>query len=113
MTTTTVEETSVHAGHRVTPLRVLRSEWAKLWSLRSTWITLGVAFVFLVGIAVIASSRYASLINSGERMGADFRRSTVVGLSLRGTDFAQLALGVLGVLVTAGEYTTGSIRSSL
>src|SRR6266498_3043556 len=113
MTTTVEEETSVHAGYRVTPLRVLRSEWAKLWSLRSTWITLGVAFVFLIGIAVIASSRYASLINSGERMDPDFRQATVVGLSLRGTDFAQLALGVLGVLVTAGEYTTGSIRSSL
>jgi ABC-type transport system involved in multi-copper enzyme maturation permease subunit len=113
MTTTVDIETSVRRDYRVTPLRVVRSEWAKLWSLRSTWITLGVALVFLVGIGVIASSRYASLINSGERMDPDFRNATAVGLSLRGTDFAQLALGVLGVLVTAGEYTTGSIRSTL
>jgi ABC-type transport system involved in multi-copper enzyme maturation permease subunit len=111
MTTTVDIET--RQDLRVTPLRVVRSEWAKLWSLRSTWITLGVALVFLVGIGVIASSRYASLINSGERMDPDFRNATAVGLSLRGTDFAQLALGVLGVLVTAGEYTTGSIRSTL
>jgi ABC-2 type transport system permease protein len=113
MTTTVDNTTSVRPDYRVTPLRVVRSEWAKLWSLRSTWITLGVALVFLVGIGVIASSRYASLINSGERMDPDFRNATAVGLSLRGTDFAQLALGVLGVLVTAGEYTTGSIRSTL
>jgi hypothetical protein len=32
---------------------------------------------------------------------------------LFGVPFAQLALGVLGVLVTAGEYSTGMIRSSL
>jgi len=110
--TTTVDITT-RQDYRVTPLRIVRSEWAKLWSLRSTWITLGVALVFLIGIGLIASSRYASLINSGERGNAEFRQSTVVGLSLRGTDFAQLALGVLGVLVTAGEYTTGSIRSTL
>jgi ABC-2 type transport system permease protein len=113
MTMTVDSGTTVRPEFRVTAPRVVRSEWAKLWSLRSTWITLGVALVFLVGIGVIASSRYASLINSGQPMDEDFRNATVVGLSLRGADFAQLALGVLGVLVTAGEYTTGSIRSTL
>jgi ABC-type transport system involved in multi-copper enzyme maturation permease subunit len=46
-------------------------------------------------------------------MDADFANSTAVSLSLFGTRFAQLALGVLGVLVTAGEYSTGMIRSTL
>jgi ABC-type transport system involved in multi-copper enzyme maturation permease subunit len=46
-------------------------------------------------------------------MDHDFASSTAVSLSLFGTNFAQLALGVLGVLVTAGEYSTGMIRSSL
>jgi hypothetical protein len=32
--------------YKVTGLRVLRAEWAKFWSLRSTWITLGLALVF-------------------------------------------------------------------
>jgi ABC-2 type transport system permease protein len=34
-------------------------------------------------------------------------------ISLRGVFLAQLAIGVLGVLVISGEYSTGMIRSSL
>ncbi|MEU2427435.1 ABC transporter permease [Streptomyces sp. NPDC007851] len=98
--------------HRVTGRRVLASEWAKLWSLRSTWITLGLGLLFLVAFGLIASSRYRSGIGSAH-MDPDFARSTAVSLSLFGTNFAQLALGVLGVLVTAGEYSTGMIRSTL
>lgn len=113
MTATTELTPATFSNYRVTQPRVLRSEWAKLWSLRSTWITLSVAFVFLVGIGIIAAARYTSLIHSGQPFGGDFRHATVVTLALRGTDFAQLALGVLGVLVTAGEYTTGAIRSTL
>ncbi|MGC0343874.1 ABC transporter permease [Streptomyces sp. SLBN-8D4] len=98
--------------YRVTGRRVLASEWAKLWSLRSTWITLGLGLLFLVAFGLIAASRYTSEIGSGH-MDRDFAASTAVSLSLFGVNFAQLALGVLGVLVTAGEYSTGMIRSTL
>ncbi|MFJ6986823.1 MULTISPECIES: ABC transporter permease [unclassified Streptomyces] len=100
--------------YRVTAARVLRSEWAKLWSMRSTWITLGLGLLFLVAVGVIASTQYASQADSAraaER--GDFADATAVSLALFGTTFAQLALGVLGVLVTAGEYSTGMIRSTL
>ncbi|MEU6508339.1 ABC transporter permease [Streptomyces sp. NPDC046942] len=100
-------------AYRVTGRRVLSSEWSKLWTLRSTWITLGLALLFLVAFGLIASARYKSNIDSGHHMDGDFARSTAVSLSLFGTHFAQLALGVLGVLVTAGEYSTGMIRSTL
>ncbi|MCZ4095098.1 ABC transporter permease [Streptomyces sp. SID13666] len=99
--------------YRVTARRVLRSEWAKLWSLRSTWITLGLGLLFLVAFGLIASWQFKSRITSGRHMDGDFASSTAVSLSLFGTNFAQLALGVLGVLVTAGEYSTGMIRSTL
>ena len=98
-------------AYRVTGRRVLSSEWAKLWSLRSTWITLGLGQLFLVAFGLIASSRYKSGIGSAH-MDRDFAASTAVSLSLFGTHFAQLAVGVLGVLVTAGEYSTGMIRST-
>jgi ABC-type transport system involved in multi-copper enzyme maturation permease subunit len=98
--------------YRVTGRRVLSSEWAKLWSLRSTWITLGLGLLFLVAFGLIAASRFKSQYGSA-RMNPDFARATAVSLSLFGTNFAQLALGVLGVLVTAGEYSTGLIRSTL
>ena len=99
--------------YRVTGRRVLSSEWAKLWSLRSTWITLGLGLLFLVAFGVIAASHYKSSLDSGRHMDRDFATATAVSLSLFGTNFAQLALGVLGVLVTAGEYSTGMIRSTL
>jgi ABC-2 type transport system permease protein len=98
--------------YRVTSLRVLRSEWAKLWSLRSTWITLGVGLLFLVAFGIIGALRYKSGYASATP-DPDFADSTVLDLSLFGTNFAQLAIGVLGVLVTAGEYATGMIRSTL
>jgi ABC-type transport system involved in multi-copper enzyme maturation permease subunit len=39
--------------------------------------------------------------------------TTATSTSLTGTFFAQLAIGVLGVLLISGEYSTGMIRSSL
>lgn len=119
LTTTTPEapeaapDAPARPAHRVTGRRVLSSEWAKLWTLRSTWITLGLALLFLIAFGLIAASRYKSNIDSAHHMHGDFARSTAVSLSLFGTHFAQLALGVLGVLVTAGEYSTGMIRSTL
>ncbi|MEU5533986.1 ABC transporter permease [Streptomyces sp. NPDC020362] len=98
--------------YRVTGRRVLFSEWAKLWSLRSTWITLGLGLLFLLAFGLIAASRYKFMFGT-PRMDRDFARATAVSLSLFGTNFAQLALGVLGVLVMAGEYSTGMIRSTL
>ncbi|MFF9154462.1 ABC transporter permease [Streptomyces sp. NPDC014846] len=112
--TATAEEprtTAARPAYRVTGRRVLASEWAKLWTLRSTWITLGLGLLFLVAFGLISASRYKSGIDSGH-MDRDFADSTAVSLSLFGTNFAQLALGVLGVLVTAGEYSTGLIRST-
>ena len=94
--------------YRVSGWRVLRSEWAKLWSLRSTWITLTLGLMFLLVFGLIISLQF----NAGN-LDSDFDTSTAVDLSLFGIPFAQLALGVLGVLVMAGEYSTGMIRSTL
>ncbi|MFD3456216.1 ABC transporter permease [Streptomyces sp. NPDC058691] len=100
-------------AYKVTGARVMRAEWAKLWSLRSSWITLGLALLFLVAFGLIAAFQFKSRISSGRPMDRDFADATALSLSLFGTNFAQLALGVLGVLVAAGEYSTGMIRSTL
>ncbi|MBO1417512.1 ABC transporter permease [Streptomyces sp. FH025] len=120
MTTTAPSQTATPAeprparpAYKVTPARVLRSEWAKLWSLRSTWITLGLALLFLVAFGLIAAFQFKSRLTSGRPMDRDFSDANALSLSLFGTNFAQLALGVLGVLVAAGEYSTGMIRSTL
>ncbi|WP_367320539.1 ABC transporter permease [Streptomyces sp. HUAS ZL42] len=102
--------------YKVTGLRVLRSEWAKFWSLRSSWITLGVAVFLLVLFGAIASYTYSpdAVATAGGPPGpGGGSDSDAVSLALTGVSFAQLAVGVLGVLLAAGEYSTGMIRSTL
>ncbi|BCY10726.1 ABC transporter permease [Actinoplanes sp. L3-i22] len=98
---------------KVTGPRVLRSEWAKLRSLRSTWITLGLALLFLLGLGVIATLRYKSGIGDDRPADRDFADATTYSLSLFGVSFALIAIGVLGVMTSSGEYTSGMIRSTL
>ncbi|AXG82196.1 ABC transporter permease [Streptomyces paludis] len=119
MTTTLspVPGTAAPAAYKVTGVRVLRSEWAKFWSLRSSWITLGVAVVLLVALGAIASATYspgaAGDGGNGGPPGPGAGTQDAVSLALLGVTFASLAAGVLGVLLAAGEYSTGMIRSTL
>jgi ABC-2 type transport system permease protein len=94
----------------VTQLGVLRSEWTKLWSLRSTRWSLLFAFVSMAGlgalIATVTMDRWGRL-SPRERLTFD-----PINTALGGYHLAQLAIGVLGVLVISGEYSTGQIRST-
>jgi ABC-2 type transport system permease protein len=102
--------TRAFAG-RVTQLNVVLSEWTKLWSLRSTRWSLLASLVAMAGlgplIAAVQMSRWSQL-SPHDRLTYDSINTGVAGWHL-----AQLAIGVLGVLVISGEYTTGMIRSSL
>ena len=95
---------------KVTQLRVLNSEWIKLRTLRSTPITLLVAVVIMVGLGMLITWAHAS--HGG---GPNGHSDPVNGaeLSLALYFLAQLAIGVLGVLIVSGEYSTGMIRASL
>lgn len=98
--------------YRLSTKGVLYGEWTKFWSLRSSWITLAVSLLLLVAFGVIAALTYDPGAVAGDGPpGAD--ASDAVGIVLSGVTFASLAVGVLGVLMAAGEYTTGSIRSTL
>ena len=95
----------------VTQRRVVRSEWTKLWSLRSTRWSLLAAIVGMAGLGmIIAAFRMGhwSHLSAGERARYDPIDNGVGGYHL-----AQLAIGVLGVIVMSGEYATGMIRSTL
>jgi ABC-2 type transport system permease protein len=95
---------------RVTQARVIRSEWTKLWSLRSTRWTLLVAILGMAGlgplIATVQMNRWFHM-SPGDRL-----HFNPINTGLGGYHFAQLAIGVLGVLVLTGEYSTGQIRST-
>jgi hypothetical protein len=92
----------------VTPARVLRSEWTKLHSLRSSRITLLVAVGLLVGLGLLIP--LVSVTNWTPHTSTANYDS--VSRSLGGIYLAQLAFGVLGVLLITGEYTTGMIRAT-
>ncbi|MGW0844640.1 ABC transporter permease [Streptomyces sp. NPDC002787] len=101
------------AIYKVTGLRVLRSEWAKFWSLRSSWITLGVAVFLLVLFGAVAAYTFSPDAPAADGPPGSGGAGDAVSLALTGVTFASLAIGVLGVLASAGEYTTGMIRSTL
>ena len=92
----------------VTQVRVVRAEWTKLRALRSTrWCGLS-AVVLIVGLgAAIAGSGTPYKVSAGNSA------VTGVSASLLGVLFAQLVVGVVGVLAFSGEYGTGMIRATL
>jgi ABC-type transport system involved in multi-copper enzyme maturation permease subunit len=96
---------------RVTQPRVLLSEWTKFKSLRSTIYTLLTAVVLTIGIGALFAGVTASQYHTFSP--ADKASFSPITTSLNGMIFAQLAIGVLGVLMISGEYSTGMIRSSL
>ena len=103
---------SAVAGARVTFPRVLHSEWLKLRTLRSTWWTLGIAFVLLAGLPIlltVASKAVPELATEAAAGSADAVQNVVSG----GLQMGALAIVVLAALVVTSEYTTGAIRSTL
>jgi ABC-2 type transport system permease protein len=103
--------------YHVTFPNVLRSEWIKFWTLRSTIWTIGSTIVVMAGISFMAvfftaqeASRGGTPRESAAQMQAILHDPSIV---LGGTGMAQLAIAVLGVLVITGEYSTGMIRSTL
>ena len=101
--------TRTHAG-RVTQMRVALSEWTKLRTLRSTRYALLAGVAMTIGFAIIPAlvnaSRWSSMSFIDK---ATFRP---LETSLIGVTVAQLAIGVLGVMLISGEYSTGMIRST-
>jgi ABC-2 type transport system permease protein len=117
MSTVMTGRADLGSGH-VTQLSVIRSEWIKLRSLRSTWYSLFATVVIIVGLGTLFSALRAHRFNQetgGLRPGGLVARFDLdpTLISLRGVFLAQLAIGVFGVLVITGEYSTGMIRSSL
>ncbi|ALD65411.1 hypothetical protein AFL94_17465 [Arthrobacter sp. LS16] len=97
---------------------VLRSEMIRFFSLNSTRILVLVSIAVYIGIAAIGVWGVGSFMSSSPELGqipgtesmgtADFAVETMAS----GLMFSQLILGVLGVLLFSGEFTTGSAVST-
>lgn len=89
---------------------VLGAEWIKIVSVRSTVWTLFVTVIIGIGLGAIVASAQAARYSArtiAAQQAFDPTRS-----SLSGILFAQLAIGVLGVLVVSAEYSSGTIRAT-
>lgn len=114
MSTPATLDTAVTAGEfddvRTEPVglrRVIRSEWIKFRTLRSTLAVLGTAAFGLVAIALI-------IAYNTRHLSADLQPDDHVQSStMQGYYLGQLLIGALGVLFVSGEYSTGMIRSTL
>jgi ABC-2 type transport system permease protein len=107
MTTTAISRRVIDPATIGLP-NVMRSEWTKLRTVRSTYWTAAVAAVATIGIAVLATAEFVHNLVPKNLDGFDAANFSVQGLYA-----AQIALGTLGVLTITGEYATGMIRTTL
>jgi ABC-2 type transport system permease protein len=110
MSTATVAARPARHGIGVTQWRVIRSEWTKLWSLRSTRWALLLSVVAMAGLGILVSA--VQMAHWNQMSAGDRATFSAIDVSLGGWHIAVLAIGVLGVLVITGEYSTGQIRST-
>lgn len=92
------------ASARQTPVRSIRSEWIKLRTLRSTWVTAAITLFMTTGIGTLATV----ISSKPEYFGSNSWKTAIIGTTL-----GQVVVAVLGALVITGEYSSGQIRSSL
>lgn len=85
---------------------VIRSEWTKFRSVRSTLVTL--AMILVVGVVLSGLGGLAIEEGAGQGSGVDR-----IGYSLLGMNFALILFAVLGVNAITGEYASGMIGLSL
>jgi ABC-2 type transport system permease protein len=98
------------SGRRYGFRGAVRMEWIKLRSLRSTWWTLAVSVVAMIGLSILLlsiTSAHWSTTSHADKLTFDPTENGFAGVAV-----AQLAMAVLGVLVVTGEYSSGMIRTT-
>lgn len=94
-----------------TLLSSTHAEWIKFRTVRSSVMGVAVTVVLTIGLGVLITT----LVRTHWSQLSPLRVATFdpVSSSLRGSLFAQFAVGVIGTLFITSEYTSGSIRTTL
>jgi ABC-2 type transport system permease protein len=92
----------------LTFFHLVRSEWIKLWTVRSTYWILPLTVLAFVGISFMVA--YFTTQAVAQENGAPVMDASL--LLQPGLYFGQLAIVVLAVLTITGEYSTGMIRAT-
>ena len=105
--------------HRVTFGRVLRGEWIKFRTLRSTVWTVVITAVVMVGLALMMAAIVRTMVDTPEMAEGMSQDPGLQAIGLTGTtivsfgySFGALAVGVLATLIVTSEYSTGTVRST-
>jgi ABC-2 type transport system permease protein len=116
MTIATTAGTGLHGPRPALPpgrydlIGLMRSEWTKLRTVRSTMWTLGIMIVVGIGVSALATGEtraHWATMPLPTRLSFDPTQLSLIPLF-----FGQLAIGVLGVLVMSAEYGTGTARAT-
>ena len=112
LTPAAARPTAARVPHVTFP-RLVRSEWIKFWTVRSTWWILPITVLMMAGLGWLVTwgSMQARPGRGGGSGGMEiFDATTLAGVMIA---LAQLTIAVLAVLTITGEYTTWMIRTTL
>jgi len=111
-TLTATEQKAAGSGlaeARLTFPHLIRSEWIKLRSIRSTVWCYWILFVLNIAMSVLP----ALAVNPNQQhLTGNEANGTVVLINTINVNLTALVAAVLGVLIISGEYGTGMIRST-
>jgi len=115
MSTATVAR---HAGglayrRRPAAARLLRSEWTKIRSVRSTIWSLAILVVAAVGLNTVVVSVAIASWNTTSAATKQTYLADPTGFLAAALGISQIPLCVLAVLVSTSEYSSGMIRASI
>ena len=111
---TVTHASAVRPTHQPGFTDLLRSEWTKFKTLRSTWWSLAVMIAVSLGVSITAASVITAQYNTLDAETKRQFQNDTIGLLLQpGAEFGHLAISVLGVLLIAAEFSTGMIRSTV
>ena len=88
--------------------RLVRSEWIKFRSIRSTVWCLAILVVLTIAMAFLIGNA----LDVGGAVSKDSQNGTLVTINTASVSLTALVVAVLGVLIITGEYGTGQIRST-
>lgn len=94
---------------RVSFARLVRSEYIKLRTLRSTWVLLITTLVILAGISALFA--FAGHQAAGTK--ASMPPKLLHTLPVVGLTFGQLVVASFGAVMIGGEYSSGMVRSTM
>jgi ABC-2 type transport system permease protein len=101
------------ASYRLTFGGILRSEWIKLRTVRSTnWCYL-IIVVLTIGLGFLVAAAVPTTAFGADSGDGAMQQSIWMQVTTPGLSFGELVSAVLGTLVITGEYGTGMIRSTV